>query len=469
MKKLLLLSTLFFLYLATPLCGQSSRYDATEQSKRLARKNNHITKSYKGEVVKILYRSANTYGGVLNGFIFRRPNGKLLQVSVPTYFGSEVAPLLKANEKIEITVTGDELLLEEVFSKRLSMKKIEVQLQEKISGLANIQKIRTTKGLFSITNAKGRNDFRTLFLNKSEPVLNVKVSKRIRLRGKEGILELENGDSLIFNRIDDLEEIWNQNSVSYLRPKRNSALSYQNPNVYNMNPVLSSILYTYIRGKELKGTPGSRYNPTHSFLKSVDAKFVELVNDDAGFVNGMAVMNNKSKLDTFWFERTNAKAFHALIKQGKEENIRLYFHELLNMNLVYAVGLNGKTVTGEDKSFHGFVGTKEEYFPEKITFKGKVSEIQYLPENRFNSVGEKLITPFQNLILEDSIFIRVNTVVALSIAKQIEKGKEISFDGWQRKEAPTQINQKGYTFMVPHRITIDGVTFTNHSIMSTTL
>ena len=78
MKKLILLSTLVALFSASPIFGQSERYDATEQSKRLARKNNHITKTYKGEVVKMLYRGLNSYGGVLTGFVFRKENGKLL-------------------------------------------------------------------------------------------------------------------------------------------------------------------------------------------------------------------------------------------------------------------------------------------------------------------------------------------------------------------------------------------------------
>lgn len=463
MKKLLLLSTILFLAAITPTVAQIK--DATEQSKRLARTQFHIKKTFKGEVVNMVYRGPNSYGGILRAFVFRRSNGKLLYVSIPTYFGSEIGPHLKTKGEIEITVTGDELLLEEVFSKRLALKKVEVRLQEKISGLADIQEIKTSKGTFSISKTRSVKKRRSLFTATDEPILNAKVIKRIRLRDREGILALDNGDSLIFYRTGDLEEIWNQSYVSYLRPEKASTTNfYQNPNVYSMSSKLSDAAYIWSLGKP--NTHSRLFSNTNPFLKTSKVKFVEFLSDPAGFVNSMTVFNEKNELDTFLFNRTNASRFEEILK--KNESVKVHFQKFPDHGFIRAISYNDQTIKSGDRG--SFQGQKEDYKSEKVTFKGKVTDIQYLLGERYISgLGERAITPFRNIILEDSIFIRVTSVVALSIAKQIEEGKEISFDGWQRKELPTQINQKGYTFMMPHKITIDGVTFTNHSMMSNSL
>ncbi len=455
MKRTTLFTITLVLLLLTPVLGQIK--DATEQSKRLARTQYHITKSFKGEVVKLLYLGSNSYGGVLNGFIFRRPNGKLLKVAVPTFVGQDVGPHLITKGQVEITITGDKLLLEEIFYKTLPLKKIEVELEEQISGLANIQQIKTEKGAFSILDIE---DKRRRYKTIREPVLNVKVISRIRLKNREGILALENGDSLIFERTGELADIWNQNYVSYLRQvKNNPSIFYQNPKTYSMGP---GHFYLPLRAQY---SQGKNFTHANLFLQTKDIQLVDLINDAAGFVNGISATDYQNKLDTFVFNRTDGKAFNQILQEN--EKVSVYFQKFSGVNVLRAVSASNKIVKGQPIS--PFSGEKEEYLTEKVTFKGNVSEIQYLDDENILWSGEKLITPFRNIILEDSIFIRVNEDVALSIAKQIKKGKEISFDGWQRKELKSQINQKGYTYIIPHKITIDGITFTNRSMFSNSL
>lgn len=463
MKNLLSIITAICLFVALPAEAQIK--DATEQSKRLARTQFHVTKTFKGEVVKMLYQGTNSYGGVLNGFVFRRSDDKLLLVDVPVNSGHKVGPLLSTNEEMEITVTGDELLLEEIFSKRLALRKIEVQLKEQISGLANIAGVISSKGSFSIENTPEVRRSRFLYAS-NEPVINAKVLQRIRLENREGILVLENGDSLIFNKSEGLEEFWDQQYISYLRPKdKNPYAFYRNPQVFSMDSRRALPLYSIVTGRQNKRKPSA--HSTSPFLESTEVQYLSFVNDPAGYVNGMTVRNAQDQIDTFLFNRSSAKAFQQLIETAGNQSIQIHFQKFPSMNFMRAMSFKNQTISGKDRE--SFLGRKEEYLTEKINFTGKVSEIQYLEDQTIPWNGEKLITPFRNIIVEDSIFIRVTEVVALSMAKQLEAGTEISFDGWRRKESPEEVNEKGYTCVIPHKITINGVTFTNSSMISNTL
>ncbi len=463
MKNLLSIITAIGLFVSLPSAGQIK--DATEQSKRLARTQFHVTRAFKGEVVKMLYQGSNSYGGVLNGFVFKRSDNKLLLVDVPVNSGYKIGPLLSTNEVIEITVTGDELLLEEIFSKKLALRKIEVQLKEQISGLANIASVKSGKGTFSIQNSPEVQKSRFLY-SSNEPVINAKVLKRISLKNREGILVLENGDSLIFYKSDGLQKFWDQQYISYLRPKgRNPYAFYRNPKVFSMDLRHALPLYSIVTGRQNMHRPDAR--STSPFLQSSDVQYQSFINDPAGYVHGMTVKNKQNQVDTFLFNRSNAKAFQKIVKSAQGETFKIHFQRFPSMKFMRALTHNNETISGKGRE--SFLGRREEYVSEKINFTGKVSEIQYLEDQTIAWNGENLITPFRNLIVEDSVFIRVSEVVALSMAKQLEKGTEISFDGWRRKDSPEEVNEKGYTYVIPHKITINGITFTNNSMISNSL
>ncbi len=453
MKKLLLISTVLTLTISTPIFGQIR--DATEQSKRRGRTQFHIEKEYKGKVVKILF-GRQTFGGALNGFVFERPNGTLLHVDVPSYYGKEVGPLLRENEEIEIKVTGDELLLEEIFSKNLYRKKIEVALKRPLSGMANIAEIKSPRGNFSINDIDINERLKKHFSTTDEAILDAKVVRRIRLRDKEGILVLDNDDSLVFFRSFAPESVWNQNQVSYLRTlDESSPAFYKSPKVHRMttgNPV-------YVKTASRPNTHSRLFGFGNAFLKPIDVEFVDMITNKSGFISGFRANTKRNKLDTFWFEKTNAKQFQTILKQSRNDKIKVYFQEFPDVDFVRAIRYKDQVVKGYDKGWRK--KDIQPFLPEKISFTGKISEIQY--------AYPSLKSSFRNIILEDSIYISVSTVVALSIAKQIEKGKEISFDGWVRTEHPDEINIKGYTRILPHKITIDGITFTNHSSKSNSL
>lgn len=449
MKNVLALYTFLILCLTNPLWSQRITPDHVEQSKRISRSNNHIEKTFKGTVVKMLF-GTYSLGGAFDGIIFRKTDGSLMQLRTYSFFGANIGPHLKEGQKIEVTVTGDELLMETILYKDLYFKRLEVELKEPITGMAFIASVKTPKGVFSKGDRKW-----PFFNGPGEPVLNVKVKKRIRLKDKEGILYLENGDSLIFFRTGVLADVFELDEVSYLRPKKTgTGMYYKSLNVHRMssgNPIYSASAESFNK-------MGITLGFGNSFLRSTDIYFQKTVSNNEGLINGL-IARTENRLDTFNFAPKSAKAIMSVVNKASDQSSTVYYQELPYKNLVRAIDASGQTIIGETEEF--ITKQKEDYLEDKITYKGKVTEVQYF--------GRKDKNSFRSLILEDSVYIKISTAIALSIAEIIEPGKEISFNGWQRKEIPSEINQKGYTIMIPEKLTIDGITFTNNLGFSTSL
>ena len=106
-----------FVLLSQAVFGQTD-VDFMEQVKRNARVNSHIEKNMSGKVVSHLYKGLNQ---ALVGVIFKSDAGDHYHVSIKRPEGVKVFPFLEVNKKVQVTLTGDEKLLDEI---RLEFLKI---------------------------------------------------------------------------------------------------------------------------------------------------------------------------------------------------------------------------------------------------------------------------------------------------------------------------------------------------------
>lgn len=442
MKKLLTLTFLLSGLLSTELSGQGIGVDQLEQTKRMARRNNHITKTYKGEVVKMLF-GKSPYGGEFNGIIFRKPDGKLLHLRISSFHGESIGPHIKEGQRLEVTLSGDELLLDVVLYKDQFLRSIEVKLKEPISGLGHLESVKTPKGFFEVKKAS-----RTIS-TPSRAVVNARVTRRIKLDNKGAILELDNGDSLYFKRTGLLEDVFQQDYISYLRrAKSGHGRYYKSLNVH----YISSDKWDFLP------IPESNFDASLAMLYNIllEEEEIELSgfsSNRAGLVNSLVAKTGKNKTDTFRFSTRSAKAINDLVSGSTGVSLKVYYQKGSLGKYVRAIGYNGE-ILRTAASDQGFPIEKN-YIEQPVRFTGKVTDIQYRNGKRFRS-----------MILDDSVHITINEVIELSIASLLKTGTEVTIEGWKRKSIPTEINEKGYAIILPKKVTVDGRTFTNRRALT---
>ena len=443
MKKLLTTILILFSLIGTELKGQGLGVDHLEQTKRMARRNNHITKTYNGEIVKMLFGKSD-YGSAFDGVIFRKPDGKLLHLRLLSFHGESIGPHIREGQKVEVTITGDELLLDVVLHKGLYHQSLEVKLKESISGLGYLESVRTPEGLFKAE--KTSNDIGSS-ITINHPVVNAKVMKRIKLRNKGAILSLDNGDSLYFQRHGILEDVFNQDYVSYLRPeKKGRGFYFKSQNVHRMSTGNSQFAPAGNFDINLLGFG-------NDFLQQQRVKVLSFSSNRAGLINTMLAENKEREKNSFQFSTKNAKVIDSLVKEAQGASLNIYYQERPFGDFVRAVEYNGQVFETNRSEMAFVIG--QNYFDEIVEFTGKVTDIQFQNGKRFRS-----------MILDDSVHITIKEVIELSIADILEEGTEVTVRGWKRREIPSEINEKGYTIILPKKVTVDGRTFTNRAALT---
>lgn len=429
--KRILASVALVLFFGTALNAQFYNPEASEQMKRTLRKNNHIKKTMNGQIIQKLFKGTSK---ALYGFVFKSDREDFYHVSLKNWEGQEIMPYLMANEPLELTVTGDPKLLEEVMHLTPEYLTLENKLDIRLKGLAHFESVKSSGGQFVKNKSASRFDM-TREPDKFHE--NIAIVSKKKVPGNAWAYALENEDTIIVNAEDD-KELKGKKRLTYFTSA--SPLSRGNylkaPNTYNF---LSKAPHA----------PGTGYS--HWMMAGRSANLLEKATieatgshlDKRGLLNGFKLANG-----TLYFNAKNGESilnatrgkdsFEAYVKKTGE-----------NSMILYALKDEEKTVFYDNNDIP--FNTLNHYESEQASFTGDVTEIHLMEGPQ----SPKL----KSFIVNNSIYVSVNQIVALNIQKMIKKGKKVSITGYVRKSVPGEVNEKGHTIMALSQIVVNGKTF----------
>ena len=170
------------------------------------------------------------------------------------------------------------------------------------------------------------------------------------------------------------------------------------------------------------------------------------------------------------FNSANAQVVKSFIGKNANTSCEFFFHKSSpdahakseKKNYLYVIANQYDTLYLENSPS---LFTKQSNFAKTTShFTGKISDIHYPEEVHKSSLDSYPVTienSFRSLMLNDSIFVKIRNILALSIADYVREGKEITIEGWERQLSDSEINMNDYTIVLPKRIVIDGKTFEN--------
>ena len=452
MRKLILLTLLFSTFFGG-LTAQNISPEQLDQIKRNTRKNNHITVNYRGKFIKSIFSHPST-GGFLKGVIFQNPNGDLIELSIPYNRGIELYPMIDSNKQVEVTVRGDEKLLEDYGFKGTDIKDLEKELHKKITGQGHLKLLVQDSDTLVIEDEKRNSNFPRLFLTQAyETLINIEVSDKIKVSNNQSILLLKNGDSLFVNKqiAENKDKIFLE-KVSYIRPIKDpmDGYFYKSTNSFQM----AYGLIFQISGYDAIRLPSAGL--VSMFLENQKGQFIDFSPDESGLMSYVQTESDNKKID-YKFDYQGATKIQNFIRTNGQEDLTFFYKNLSDdglkrsekFNYLYAICSTKDTLRMEN--FRVPRGTAQNYQEQTEQFRASISQIYYR--------GDK--TELSGLVLDNKTYIKLNGLLSNSIAKLVENGKEIKIEGWKRKELDTEINQLGYSIYIPSKITIDGKTFTN--------
>jgi len=453
-------SLLSFLMLCQLSFGQTD-VDFMEQVKRDARKNNHIEKHMQGEVVNYLYKGVSQ---ALTGFVFRSNEDQYYHVRIRQHDGSRLMPFITRNESIELTVTGDPVLLKEILYYKDEYLRIQNTLDIKLTGIAHFKKVVSSAGEYTYDKT------RTLFSTpgkRGEFVENVAIVKRKRAPDNQVFYALENGDTILVPIKKD-KSIKGRESISYFRS--NSVFGkgsyFKSPNTYT----LASMLFDHPIGRREIGS----IIISHAVVILEKAEFVPLsrISNMRGLLSGYEVEVNGNK-ESMFFNVKNGEKIMATVKEN--EAFSGYYKNIGEDSIVLYVTGEGENAEFLDNRDQPFLANGN-YEEEEVTLKGKVTSARFADTKLLNYKGATgyfantiNAAKLKYLIVNDSIFVGVKEIVALNIQDKIKEGMDITIKGWMRKKVSGEVNLKGFTIMAVNAFTIGGKTFAqkNYNIKRT--
>lgn len=429
--KRITISLALTLFLGATLNAQFYNLDASEQMKRTLRKNNHIQKTMNGQIVKRLFKGTSK---ALYGFVFKSNQEDFYHVSLREWEGQEIMPYLTTNEPLELTVTGDPKLLEEVMHHTQEYLTIENKLDIRLKGLAHFESVRSSEGQFIRNKSAGRFDM-TREPDKFHE--NIAIVSKKKVPGNAWAYALENEDTIVVSYDDD----------DLLKGKKKLTYFTSASPLSRGNYLKAPNTYTFLG--EAPHAPGSGYS--HWMMAGRSASLLEKETikvrgshlDKRGLLNGFKLAKG-----TLYFNAKNGEdilnatrgkdSFKAYVKKTGENTMVLYGIK------------NGEKTVFYDNNDIPFTA-RNHYKPEQETVTGDVTEIH--PLEGHQSVKLK------SFIVNNSIYVSVNQIVALNIQKMIKEGKKVSITGYMRKKVPGEVNEKGYSIMALSQIVVNGKTF----------
>ncbi|MCE7994933.1 MAG: hypothetical protein HEP71_23350 [Roseivirga sp.] len=431
MKRLLLFLSIA-LFIGTSMSAQFYNPEATEQMKRTIRKNNHIQKTMNGQIVKNLFKGRSKS---LYGFIFKSDRDEYYHVSLKGWEGKKIMPYLKINDPMTLTVSGDPVLLEEVMHYKNEYLRIENTMDIRLKGLAHFEALKSTTGAYNKNTSGGR---LTMTRQPDKFHESVAILSKKKVPGNAWAYALENKDTIIV-RYEDDDQLKGKKRLTYFTsesPLVNGGY-FKAPNTYNFlgkapyDPEKESISDWMMAGRSANILEKDRFKVLGSNL------------DSRGLLNGFKVKNG-----TLYFNARNGESMLNALK--KNQSFEGYYKKAGdNAMMLYAIK-NNDGWAFYDNSDVPFT-TKNHYEPNKVTFTGDITET-HLKEGPQSA-------KLKSFIVNDSIYVSVNEVVALNIQKMIKEGKKVSITGWIRKEVPGEVNEQGLSIMAMSEIVINGKTF----------
>lgn len=429
--KRLLAYLIIMLFTGTSLTAQFYNPEASEQMKRTLRKNNHIQKTMSGQIVKNLFKGRSKG---LYGFVFKSDESQYYHVSVRGWEGKDIMPYLKVNQPMELTVTGDPKLLEEVMHLKNEYLRLENTLGIRLTGLAHFESIKSTTGQYARNMSASRFEM-TREPDKFHKEIAI-VSKK-KVPGNAWAYALENEDTIIVNYEDD-DLLKGKKRLSYFTSASPLVRGgyFKAPNTYNF---LS-------KAPHAPGTGYSDWMMAGRSANLLEKETIEVTGshlDKRGLLNGFKLANG-----TLYFNAKNGASIHNTTR-GKDSFEAYVKKKDENTMILYAIK-NGEETVFYDNNDIPFT-TLNHYKSEQVSFTGDVTEIHLMEGPQ----SPKL----KSFIVNNSIYVSVNQIVALNIQKMIKKGKKVSITGYVRKNIPTEVNEKGHTIMAPSQIVVNGKTF----------
>ena len=440
---------LLALLLSIPVVGQEIPPKMLDYAKRFNDKSKHIEVTYRGKFIKSVYGD-RTIESYLIGAIFQKENGDLLSLTFPAKNGAMIKPLIALNETVEIKVSGDQEFLEKAPYKTTSTRKAEKELSKKISGIGSLLEVRTKKEVFLIepnsieANKTGLRNSQTF-----ETVIAAKVLSSTKIKWREYLLFLENGDSLlakksISNNDDHIESAF----VSYVRPVKN----YIAGSVVKTKNTLE-MAHGMIIGSKYGNSIMPSFGQISMFLDQKTGVANELVPNELGLISYLETQSANERI-TYRFSENDAKAINSFIQNHKNEELSLFYRNRTNngyfrsehYNFLYALCTNKDTLR-----LYGFAQAKESYETESEEVSGVVTSIDLERVNKDDVL--------RGVVLDGKFYIKISTRIASSVSNLIKEGKTIKIEGWKRNGLEGEVNKLGYGIFIPSKITVDGTTF----------
>lgn len=406
--------------------------DQLDQMKRQSRINNHVKKTLSGEVIDLMFREYSTQ---LYAFVFKSGEN-YYQVNIPIHQGQELFPLLKKGTSSTIEVTTDPVLFEQILYASDDMLRAENKFGIRITGLVNLQKLQSSLGSFE----KGKMSFPQSRDLPQTFVESAQILSKKKAPGNMWSLALDNEDTLLI-KYDEADFLPSGSSLSYLKSK--SILLH------------GAFIKSFNSYRLFADSPSGNKSYSDMFMFGQSAlvlskdqfKALSYIPGENGLLSGLKVLKNKDTLDLY-FEPENGTLIQNNVKLN--QNFDAYFRMSKNQKgSLY--GLYAANASKFLKLQPPFIGSNNHYFENKKSFKGPLTGFELQKPGVKNS--------FKGFVLSDSVYVKVNEIVAINIHEVMTLGKEIEIKGWLRKPIEGEINLKDYSIFSPTEIIIDGKVF----------
>ena len=424
-----------FVLLSQAVFGQTD-VDFMEQVKRNARVNSHIEKNMSGKVVSHLYKGLNQ---ALVGVIFKSDAGDHYHVSIKRPEGVKVFPFLEVNKKVQVTLTGDEKLLDEIMYYTSEFITIQNKLDIRLKGIAHLKPIQTNKGSYTLGKWSYFSDkpIQETFLE------DVAIVKKKKVKGTHWAYIMENDDTIMVPyRYDELLKGRKKATYIKMRSMSSNGIYFKSPNTYE---VLAGVPFRHDRAQRssreiLVAKPAIIMEKGHF-------EYLNDLSDSRGMFNAIQVKKGDDTLKLYFNPKNGERIRRKLQLTPVFDG---YFKTVdKDKRIMYAM-IDTEGTTFFNNSTSPLIA-KSNYLDNQVEYKGKITKVEFgRPDNG---------TDLKNFVINDSIYVSVNQIVALNIQKMVELGKDISVKGYLRREIPGEINMNGYSILAANAITLESKTY----------
>lgn len=310
-----------------------------EQRKRHTRVNLHSEIEVKGEIRQLLYEPTYEY---LSGFILETEGGKAYKIQNYYFAGEALYPFLKRNEKITLRIKGDETLLTQMLYKSEEDKKAERRLGVRLSGLAHLKRISSSRGTFDLPSYDKAHMARkpSFDIVTDANIVGYTMGKRNSIR-----LILNNGDTINTYQTDVAKDHYLDGKVSYVRPISSfPGARYKSQHTYHMVDPYSATK-TLPSSKDLKIASVGRRSVFLDKAEGLD--FVTLKKTTRGLIIVTEWTDGSEENIQMTFNKKDEAIFNDFIERNEKEGLIMHYrgNRKPRLNFLYAIEKDGERVS----------------------------------------------------------------------------------------------------------------------------